>query len=127
MSISDADINRKIAEHVMNLDFVKKDGLYLEHVGGMYEEILDYCNSWEAMGEVVEKMRNRFSSEAKWLIEISPAPKNYKVTAKVVIYRPIYKEWMTNDRKTVVIFNDSAPKAVALAALKAKGISFDES
>jgi len=97
--MKDEEINRLVAEKVM--------GLHVHPVTDNHYP--DYCNSWEAMGEVIEKFPTHVKlnkvAEHCWYVDIC-----------------IRKEgsWYYYEAK-----DKSAPKAVALAALKAKGISVE--
>jgi len=108
----DREINRLVAEKVMGARtrFDETIDRLLYRKDNWWLPLPDYCNSWEAMGEVINAMLVWSQNNAKEFVEftdsLSYAPNHYG--GKAVC-------------NSLLFFPDSAPKAVALAALKAVG------
>lgn len=89
--MTDDEINRQVAERVM--------GIHVHPVTANH--FPDYCNSWAAMGEVIEKVGHG------WAIEYDEDGWNVA---------------FVNKGREGSAFADTAPMAVCLAALKACGV-----
>lgn len=95
----DTEVNYLVAEKVMGLTNVRKGNLYIEHSSGTFEEIPDYCNSWEAMKEVMIRLGTC------WQLQ-------YSAQVWVATYLP------PNTLSIFISRDATAPRAVALTALK---------
>ena len=90
-----------------------------------YGRIPDYCGSWQAMGELVEVMRKR----GWWCRITSPfyAPEDVKQPNEGWWFGGFTPLGMTgwNGRPDHQAGADTAPRAVALAAARALGVSLE--
>lgn len=114
MSLTDDEINRLVAEHVMGYEVRWVNTVYyLFSNNNKSEHLPDYCNSWEGMGEVIDKM----NPDSIHFCQTFGKNKKHRERWMCSLFLDGEKDPVARE------FADSAPKAVALAALKAKGIN----
>jgi len=109
--MTDEEINRLVAEKVMGFHTSMFDEV------DFLESAMDYCNDWDAMGEVIEKIDLVFEMSRD---------DNISYSVKFIEFYPdSEKSYFPHVHKFHTAEAESAPKAVALAALKAKGIDIE--
>lgn len=107
------EINKAVAVRIMGWKYMGASFGSYDYYNRETEKYImrniDFCNSWADMGELVEKMK----------------PDSLHISQSFRKDKPIWTAaiYMGGDMNTTFrVRNDSITKAVALAALKAKGV-----